>query len=133
MLMGFSKSDKWPKSVQGWQRYKPNVSYRIAHESCHADAMFCTVTGKRQTEMTAANVFAVTSPCLDRFCSFFRFYKSQYYFLNAIFYTFFCFDTPKMGCEHFYARELEEMCSKWYLTGKSTDLKSAAPVCKSIC
>jgi lysylphosphatidylglycerol synthetase-like protein (DUF2156 family) len=48
----------------------------------------------------------------DRFCSFFRFYKSQYYFLNAIFNIFVCFDIPKMVYEQFYVTELEEMCSK---------------------
>jgi len=76
---------------------------------------------------------AISSQCLDRFRSFFRFYKSQYYFLNVIFYEFFYFDISKMFCEQFYVREWEEMYSKWYLPRNSKDLKSAAPVCKSKC
>ena len=132
MLMGFSKLKKWPKSVQGWQRCRPK---RVAVALSRANValrMFCTWPRKWAGRNACATFFAIPSLCLDRFCSFFRFYKSQYYFLNAIFYIFFCFDIPKMGYEQFYERELEEMCSKWYPTGKSTDLKSAAPVWISI-
>ena len=75
----------------------------------------------------------IFSQCLDRFRSFFHFSKSQYYFLNVIFYVFFCFDIPKMFRERFCMREWEEMYSKWYLPRNSTDLKSAALVCIFIC
>jgi hypothetical protein len=75
----------------------------------------------------------VSSQCLGRFRSFFRFYKSQYYVRNIIFYNFFCFDIPKIIYEQFSVRGWEEMCSKWYLPRNSTDFKNAAPVCISIC
>jgi len=75
----------------------------------------------------------VSSQCLGQFRSFFRFYKSQYYVRNIIFYNFFCFDIPKIIYEQFSVRGWEEMCSKWYLPRNSTDFKNAAPVCISIC
>ena len=46
----------------------------------------------------------VSSQCLGRFRSFFRFYKSQYYVRNIIFYNFFCFDIPKIIYEQFSVR-----------------------------
>ena len=38
-----------------------------------------------------------------------------------------------MFYERFYVREWVDMCSNWYLSKQSTDIKSAAPECKSIC
>ncbi len=133
MLMGFSKLKKWPKSVQGWQRCRPKHVAIALSRAKVALRMFCTWPRKWSGRNACATFFAVSSLCLHRFCSFFRFSKSQYAFLKVIFYDFFCFDIHKKFYEQLYVREREEMCRKGYLPRNSTDSKSAAPVCKSIC
>ena len=132
MLMGFSKLKKWPKSVQGWQRCRPKRVAVALSRAKVALRMFCTWPRKWTGRNACATFFAVSSLCLDRFCSFFRFSKSQYAFLKVIFYDFFCFDIHKKFYEQLYVREREEMCRKGYLPRNSTDSKSAAPVCKSM-
>ena len=95
MLMGFSKLKKWPKSVQGWQRCRPKRVAVALSRAKVALRMFCTWPRKWSGRNACATFFAVSSLCLDQFCSFFRFSKSQYAFLKVIFYDFFLFWHPQ--------------------------------------
>ncbi len=95
MLMGFSKLKKWPKSVQGWQRCRPKRVAVALSRAKVALRMFCTWHRKWSGRNACAMFFAVSSLCLDRFCSFFRFSKSQYAFLKVIFYDFFVLTSTK--------------------------------------
>ena len=95
MLMGFSKLKKWPKSVQGWQRCKPKRVAVALSRAKVALRMFCMWPRKWSGRNACATFFAVSSLCLDRFCSFFRFSKSQYAFLKDIFYDFFVLTSTK--------------------------------------
>jgi hypothetical protein len=126
----------WVSKIVTYMRLHESLQFSVSRRSIE-DGHFSIPILLRRTHTCRQNCLrktflTISSQCLDRFRSFFRFYKSQYYFLNVIFYEFFYFDISKMFCEQFYVREWEEMYSKWYLPRNSTDLKSAAPVCKSI-